>query len=462
VPLDGIIVEGYSALDTSALTGESIPQNVQTGDSVASGSVVLSGLLQITVTTLYKDSTVARILELVENATANKSPTENFITRFAKIYTPIVVALAGILAFVPPFFLGFDTLGDWVYRGLIFLVISCPCALVVSVPLGFFSGIGNASKNGILVKGSNYLEALTRLDKVVFDKTGTLTKGKFEVYSITTTPEFSKETIIEYAALCEVHSNHPIAKSIVAYHPLPIRLDAISSFEELSGYGIEAQSHHGLLTVGNANLMALRNIVALDVESPYTIVYVALNGVCIGAIDVRDQIKEDAFEAVKALQNKGISVAMLTGDRKNVADAVASNLGIDIVFSGLLPDQKYSTVKNWLDAGEKIAFVGDGINDAPVLAGSTVGISMGAIGSDAAIEASDVVLMTDEPTKIVKAISIAIKTKRIVKQNIVFALSTKVLIMALGAIGLSSMWMAIFADVGVALIAVLNAMRAMK
>jgi len=458
IPLDGIISEGTSDLDTSALTGESLPQYFDAGMSVLSGSVVLNGILKIKVTSIFAESTVARILALVENATANKAPTENFITKFARYYTPIVVAFAAALVIVPTLLFGMASFDEWLYRGLIFLVISCPCALVVSVPLGFFSGIGNASRNGILVKGSNYLEALQQVDTVIFDKTGTLTEGVFEVYQTHLAPaELDDHLLITIATLAEFHSNHPIAKSIVNYSDHIVNLDDIISLEEFSGQGVVVKSTLGTIVAGNIKLMASQNIEVMPIETPYTQIYVALNGSYVGAFDIRDRIKKDAKSAIQALKESGYKIMMLTGDRKEAATSVGEELGIDEVFSELLPVDKYDVVMRRIADGHKVAFVGDGINDAPVLAGATVGISMGAIGSDAAIEASDVVLMTDEPSKIVQAIKISKKTKQIVTQNIIFALGSKLVIMTLGTVGLSSMWMAIFADVGVALIAVLNA-----
>jgi len=460
IPLDGIILEGSSNLDTSALTGESLPQYHDVGSKVLSGSVVLNGILKIQVSSIFSESTVARILALVENATANKAPTENFITKFARYYTPIVVGFATALVIIPTLLFGLSTFDEWLYRGLIFLVISCPCALVVSVPLGFFSGIGNASRNGILVKGSNYLEALQTIDTVVFDKTGTLTEGTFEVYKTHLSPaQLDDYLLIKLATLAEYHSNHPIAKSIVNYSDQNVNLDDILSLEEISGQGVVVQSTHGIIVAGNVKLMKEQGIDVPDITSPYTQIFVALNGAYVGAFDIRDRIKKDAKLAIHALKSNGIKVMMLTGDRNAAAVSVGEELGIDEVYSELLPADKYDIVLKRINTGEKVAFVGDGINDAPVLAVATVGISMGAIGSDAAIEASDVVLMTDEPLKIHHAIQISKKTKQIVTQNIVFALGTKLLIMGLGTMGLSSMWMAIFADVGVALIAVLNSTR---
>lgn len=462
IPLDGVIIDGGSNLDTSALTGESVPEFFESGDSVLSGSVVLNGAIKIEVTSIYAESTVARILELVENATAHKAPTENFITKFARYYTPIVVGFAAALVIVPTLLFGTATFDQWLYRGLVFLVISCPCALVVSVPLGFFSGIGNASKNGILVKGSNYLEALQEIDTIIFDKTGTLTEGTFEVHKVHLAGDLLNDALLlRLAALAESQSNHPIAKSIVAYTGQIIESDAILGHEEISGHGVIVKTKEGTIVAGNAKHMASMSIDVPKIDSPYTHVYIALGNRYIGAFDVRDKIKADAKETIDYVKGLGLNVLMLTGDRRDAAKAIGEALGIDEVHSELLPADKYEVMNARIKSGERVAFVGDGINDAPVLAGANVGISMGAIGSDAAIEASDIVLMTDEPYKIVKAIKISKKTKQIVTQNIVFALSTKLLIMALGTFGLSSMWMAIFADVGVALIAVLNATRAL-
>lgn len=463
VPLDGVIKKGDALVDTSALTGESVPLNLSVKDNILSGSVILDKLIEVEVTRIYSQSTVARILDLVENATANKAPTENFISKFARYYTPIVVGIAILISTLPPFILQMDDFNTWLYRGLVFLVISCPCALVVSVPLGFFSGIGNASKNGILVKGSNYLEALSSLDSIVFDKTGTLTEGVFEVVSIKRAkPSTPSEDILKYAALAEVHSSHPIAKSIVAHYGKPIDSDEIIEHTEITGYGVEIATVHGRILVGNAKLMAERNIIIEELEGTYTAVYVVHDGQFLGAIDVRDKIKEDASVTINELKKRGLDVVMLTGDRSASANLVSDALKIERVYSELLPADKYALVQEMIHSGKRVAFVGDGMNDAPVLAGATVGISMGGIGSDSAIEASDVVLMTDEPSKIIKAINVSAKTKTIVSQNIALALGIKFLVMGLGIFGLTSMWMAIFADVGVTLIAVVNAMRALR
>lgn len=460
VPLDGIIIEGSTSVDTSALTGESVPRFITKGDDVLSGSVILSGVVQVKATSIYSESTVARILSLVENATANKAPTENFITKFARYYTPAVVFFALGLVIVPSILFGFDQFNTWLYRGLIFLVISCPCALVVSVPLGFFSGIGNASKHGILVKGSNYLEALSQIDTVVFDKTGTLTKGKFKVHEIyVANASIERTFLMKLAAIAESHSNHPIAKSILDYTGDYDRTVSLNKIEEVSGKGVIVETSLGKIIAGNLSLLKENQIVVTPIDSPHTQVHIALDSEYQGTFEVRDEIKTDAFETIAALNSSHIEVQMLTGDRKEAAVSVSTELGIDKVSSELLPENKYEIVDALIRSGKNVGFVGDGINDAPVLALASVGISMGAIGSDAAIEASDVVLMTDEPSKIIEAIAISKKTKSVVTQNIVFALGAKLLIMALGTVGLSSMWMAIFADVGVALIAVLNSTR---
>lgn len=462
IPLDGLIIDGGSNLDTSALTGESIPQYRSNGDPVLSGSVALDGIMKIKVTAAYAESTVAKILALVENATAHKSPTEHFITKFARYYTPIVVALAVSIILIPTLFQGADTFDKWLYRGLIFLVISCPCALVVSVPLGFFSGLGNASKNGILIKGGNYLEAIQSVDTIVFDKTGTLTEGQFEVYKI----EFDESQMnqlefLKIAALAEYHSNHPIAKSILDYCGDIIDSNDLISVEEVGGKGIVANTLKGEILAGNERLFATKGITVPPATDSHTLINFALNNHYIGRIAIRDKVKPDAKTTIDALKKLGYELHLLTGDRKSTASALGEMLGIEGVHGELLPEDKYLLVNTMINNGKKVAFVGDGINDAPVLAGATVGISMGGIGSDAAIEASDIVLMTDEPSKILQTIAISRKTKQIVVQNIVFALSTKILIMILGTFGLSSMWMAIFADVGVALIAILNSMRAL-
>lgn len=463
IPLDGFVVDGRALIDTAALTGESLPASAEVGSSVLSGSVVKDGVLKIKVSSKFSESTVSRILELVENATANKAQTEYFITRFARVYTPFVVFAALGLALIPPFVLGIGDFSQWLYRGLVFLVISCPCALVVSVPLTFFSGIGNASKNGILIKGSNYLEALSTIDTVVFDKTGTLTEGVFEVAAVhlSKAGKDFKDTN-KIAALSELHSNHPIAKSIVAYYAAPLNENDILSYEEISGYGTKLRSTFGTTLIGNRKWMEKNKIAIEIIDVASTLIYLAHEGIYLGAYEIKDKVKKDAKETILGLKAKGIETLMLTGDRNDTALAVSQEIGIEHFKSELLPEDKYKIVHDLISQNKKVAFLGDGINDAPVLAGANVGISMGAIGSDAAIEASDVVFMTDEPSKILKAIAISKRTKIIVTQNIVFALGIKFAIMGLGTLGITSMWMAIFADVGVSLLAVLNAMRAMK
>lgn len=463
VPLDGIVVEGTALVDTAALTGESLPQAIKPDQKILSGSVVQDGVLKIKVTSEFSQSTVARILDLVENATANKAQAEYFITKFARYYTPVVVFAAIGLALIPPFLLNMGPFSDWLYRGLVFLVISCPCALVVSVPLTFFSGIGNASKNGILIKGSNYLEALGGIDTVVFDKTGTLTEGVFEVSRLHLSKAGKAHGRVEkLAALAEMHSNHPIAKSIVANYDGTLDESEILNYEEVSGHGIRLTTADGVAVVGNRKWMRENKIDVEAIDSVHTLIFLAQNDVFLGAFEIRDKVKEDAKAAIEGLNQKGLHTMMLTGDRKPAAQAVAQELGLESFESELLPEDKYNIVSGLIKDEKKVAFIGDGINDAPVLAGATVGISMGTIGSDAAIEASDVVLMTDEPHKLLKAIDISKRTVKIVMQNIVMALGIKFVIMALGVVGISSMWMAIFADVGVTLIAVLNAMRALR
>lgn len=463
IPLDGVVMEGSALMDTAALTGESLPVSAKVGSSVLSGSVVQDGVLKIKVQSKFSESTVSRILDLVENATSNKAQSEYFITRFARYYTPFVVLSAVGLTLIPPFVFGLGSFSTWLYRGLVFLVISCPCALVVSVPLTFFSGIGNASKNGILIKGSNYLEALSTVDTVVFDKTGTLTEGVFEVSKVHLSDEGkSIENALELAALAEMHSNHPVARSIVGYYNQPLHESDIIKYEEISGHGTRVESKYGITLIGNRKWMKENHIDADSITSVHTIIYFAHNNQYLGAFEIRDKIKSDAKETIDHLRKKGLNTIMLTGDRRPAAMAVADEIGIDEFKSELLPEDKYTLVNTLLENQKKVAFIGDGINDAPVLAGATVGISMGTIGSDAAIEASDVVIMTDEPSKLIKAIDISKRTKKIVTQNIVFALGIKFLIMGLGTVGISSMWMAIFADVGVSLLAVLNAMRAMR
>ena len=465
IPLDGVVVDGFSMVDTSALTGESVLREIGVGESALSGFINKNALLTIEVTKEFGESTVSKILDLVENASSKKSKTENFISKFAKYYTPFVLFSAMAIAFIPPLVVPNAEFLDWFYRGLVFLVVSCPCALVLSIPLSFFSGIGNSSKHGILIKGSNYLEALKNIDTVVFDKTGTLTKGVFKVTKVSPVGISEKE-LIEYAAYAEVNSNHPIAKSIVNYYKESIDLEKITYFEEIAAHGIKVKYNDLHILAGNDKLMRSENILYFKTDDIGTVVYIAVNGAYRGYIVISDEIKEDSKEAIRNLKLSGVKeVVMLTGDNEKVANKIASELGIDKVYSNLLPNEKVDRLEEIFKEKlqkEKVAFVGDGINDAPVLARADVGIAMGALGSDAAIEAADVVLMTDEPSKIAKAIEIARKTNKIVWQNIVFALGVKAIVLILSAGGVATMWEAIFADVGVALIAVLNAMRVMK
>lgn len=468
IPLDGRVVSGESMVDTSALTGESVPRRVSEGSEIISGCVNGSGLLRVEVTKEFDDSTVARILELVENASSKKAKVENFITRFARYYTPIVVIAAVLLAVVPPVLLGED-FGEWIQRACIFLVISCPCALVISVPLGFFGGIGAASRNGVLVKGSNYLEALAQMDTIVFDKTGTLTKGEFKVTEVLPAGIEEKE-LLRLAALAESYSTHPIAASIrEAYEASgQAKLDtsALGQSEEISGHGIKTEIEGSTVLAGNGKLMEQMGIPYESCDSIGTVVYVARDGVFAGTIVISDTIKEHSAQAVAALKKAGVRrTVMLTGDRKAVGEAVAEKLGLDEVCTELLPADKVEKVEELLKSegeGRKLAFVGDGINDAPVLTRADIGIAMGSMGSDAAIEAADIVLMDDDPARIALTVRIARKTLAIVKQNIVFALAVKALVLALGAFGMANMWEAVFADVGVSVIAILNAMRALK
>jgi len=462
IPVDGEVVSGDTALETSALTGEALPKNVAEGDQVLSGMINLNKLITVRVTKEYKDSTVKKILELVENASSKKAPTEQFISKFARYYTPFVVLTAALVAVIPPLVTG-AAFSQWFYRALIFLVVSCPCALVVSIPLGFFGGIGLASKNGILVKGGNYLEALNELDTIVFDKTGTLTEGNFKVTKVNIYSDYSRQEILKMAAEVEQFSNHPIAQSIVAAAENYKKHSAESEYQEISGAGIKAVLDNDQILAGNERLMQNNNIDFKKVKSTGTAVYLAKNGDFLASIVISDQLKADAEAAVTSLKGLGINnLTMLTGDNQVTAAEVASKLGLDDFYSELLPDQKVDKVEELLSKSKKLAFVGDGINDAPVLARSDLGIAMGGLGSDAAIEAADVVLMTDEPTKIVTALNIAAKTKKLIWQNIIMALSIKAVVMILSVFGMASMWAAVFADVGVALMAVFNVMRILK
>ena len=464
IPLDGVVIEGESLVDTAALTGESVPRKAAAGDEVISGCVNGSGTLKVEVTKEFEDSTVAKILELVENASSKKANVENFITKFAKYYTPVVTIGAVILAVLPPLILG-GGWGEWVQRACIFLVISCPCALVISVPMGFFGGIGAASRLGVLVKGSNYLEAVSEMTTIVFDKTGTLTKGEFKVTEIL--PQgCSEEELLELAALGEGYSNHPIAGSIKEAYGKTADMNRVSDAEEIAGHGIRVLIDGKEILIGNGKLMRQQHIDYVSCKSSGTVVYVASEGVFAGAIVISDTVKDGAEEAIKRMKQAGVKkCVMLTGDRKEAAESVAAQLGIDEVYAELLPGDKVVKVEKLLENQrdkEKLAFAGDGINDAPVLTRADIGIAMGSMGSDAAIEAADVVLMDDDVRKIASTVHISRKTLRIVKQNIVFALGVKALVLALGAAGMANMWEAVFADVGVSVIAILNSMRALK
>ena len=467
VPIDGVVVEGTSSLNTSALTGESVPREVSVDDEIISGCINMTGLLKIRTTKEFGESTVSKILELVENASSRKSRSENFISKFAKIYTPAVCYGALALAILPPIvrmaFMGLaPEWGDWVYRALTFLVISCPCALVISIPLSFFAGIGGASREGVLVKGSSFLETLSQTKIVVFDKTGTMTKGVFEVNGIHHSP-YKDEELLEYAALAESYSTHPISKSLQRAYGKPIDKNRVSDVEEIGGHGLTAKVDGKVVAAGNAKLMKKLGIEYHDCSHVGTIVHVAIDGKYAGHILISDVIKEHAAEAIAALKKSGIEkTVMLTGDAKNVADHVAAQLGIDEVCSEQLPRDKVEQVEELItkkSEKDKLAFVGDGINDAPVLSRADIGIAMGALGSDAAIEAADIVLMDDDPLKISKAIRISRKCIRIVYENIYFAIGIKVICLVLGALGIANMWFAIFADVGVMILAVLNAIR---
>lgn len=465
VPIDGVVVEGSSQLDTAALTGESVPRAIEAGSEVVSGCVNLTGLLVIKTTKPFGESTVSRILELVENAAEKKAHTENFITRFARYYTPAVCGVALVLALLPPL-LGFGALSDWVFRGLTFLVVSCPCALVISVPLSFFGGIGGASKLGILIKGSNYLESLASVDTVVFDKTGTLTSGTFGVVAVHPTEDVKSDHLLELAAHAEAYSDHPIAMSVKQAYGARIDETRVSNASEVSGRGVQAKIDGASVSVGNDKLMASLDIDAHNCELVGTMLHVAENGKYLGHIVIADMVKDDAAKTIADLHATGVTkTAMLTGDAEEVARSVASKLGLDEFHAKLLPQDKVAEVERLLDEESKkgrLAFVGDGINDAPVLTRADIGIAMGAMGSDAAIEAADIVLMDDKPSNIAKAIRLSRKTMGIVWQNIVFALGVKLAVLVLAAVGIANMWMAVFADVGVAILAILNAMRCMN
>lgn len=460
IPLDGTVLTGSTTVNTAALTGESLPRDIEAGGKVISGSVNLTGVITVKTESLYAESTVAKILDLVENSSAKKAKTENFITRFAKYYTPCVVAAALALAFIPPLIVG--NFGEWIQRALIFLVVSCPCALVISVPLSFFGGIGGASRKGILVKGSNYMEVLSKVGTVVFDKTRTLTKGSFTVTAIH--PEkLSEDELLDVAAAAESYSNHPIAESIIAAHKGHIDQSRIGEVKEHAGMGIEAVIDGRDIFAGNGKLMDMAGARWHNCHIDGTVIHISEGSCYLGHIVISDEIKPDSKEALKELKKLGVAkTVMLTGDRKEIAESVGKTLGLDEVHAELLPDGKVKAVESLIKEGRTLAFVGDGINDAPVLARADLGVAMGAMGSDAAIEAADLVLMDDKPSKLPDAIKIARKTMRIVWQNIVFSLIVKAAVLILAALGFANMWLAIFADVGVTVLAILNAMRAMK
>lgn len=464
IPLDGTIIDGSSMLDTSALTGESVPRSAKIGEKVLSGCINQSGVLTIKVEKEFVESTVSKILDLVENASNKKSKSENFITKFAKIYTPTVVGIAVLLAIIPPFLLNWGSFSEWLERALTFLVVSCPCALVISIPLGFFGGIGGASRKGVLIKGSNYLELLSKTDIFVFDKTGTLTEGVFEVQKINPV-DISEEELLKIAAYAESYSNHPISASIKKAYQKEINQEIIEKTEEISGKGIVSQIENKTVVIGNNKIMQEKGIEYKESNDIGTILYVAINNKFAGSIVIADKIKEDAKQTIQGLKRNTVSkTVMLTGDKKEIAEKVAKQIEIDEVYTDLLPDQKVEKVEELMKQKTKkgkLAFVGDGINDAPVLAISDIGIAMGGLGSDAAIEAADIVIMNDKPSKILEAIKISNKTMRIVKQNIIFAISVKILVLILGACGIATMWEAVFADVGVSFIAILNSLRAL-
>jgi Cd2+/Zn2+-exporting ATPase len=465
IPLDGVVLEGQSVLDTSSLTGESMPRDASPGCEVLSGSINKNGLLTIETRKEFGESTVSKILSLVQNASGAKAPIENFITKFARYYTPAVVIAAVLLAFVPPLLFG-ATFSEWIHRALVFLVVSCPCALVVSIPLSFFGGIGAASRSGILVKGSQFLEALKSVDTVVFDKTGTLTKGIFSVTEMVPANQFSQNELLALAAYAESGSTHPIAQSILKSYGKPIVSEKITEYEEIAGHGIRARVEDKNVLAGNRKLLQEAGIACERANAAGTIVYMACDGVYAGYLVIADEVKADSRRAILELKSLGVKkTVMLTGDTAETAKHIADGLALDEICAELLPHQKVEKLETLLrnqSGNGKLIFVGDGINDAPVLARADVGVAMGGVGSDAAIEAADVVLMTDEPSKIGSAIRIAKKTQTIVWQNIIFALGVKAVILALGALGIANMWAAVFGDVGVALIAVLNAMRAMS
>ena len=462
VPLVGIILEGKSSMDTSNITGESVPRTVNIGDTVLSGFVNREGLLKVEVVKEFGESTVSKILDLVENASSKKAPTENFITKFARYYTPVVVYTALAIGLIPPLLMGYD-IRDWAYRAFVFLVISCPCALVISIPLGFFGGIGGASKSGILIKGGNYLEGLNDIDTLVFDKTGSITKGSFNVVNIEGYEGVSKDEILELAAYGESYSNHPIGISIVEAYGKEIDKSKIENYREISGKGIEAEIHGEKVLIGNRKLFKENNIDILEKDSIGTVVYIGKNNTHIGTIEISDELKDNVIDHIKAIKSQNINTIMLSGDNELTAKKVGELVGMDKVYGDLLPQDKVNIFEKILEENPgKVAFVGDGVNDAPVLARADIGIAMGGLGSDAAIEASDIVIMTDEIGKINTGLKIAKNTKKIVTQNIVLALSIKLIVLILGAFGKATMWEAVFADVGVSIIAILNSIRALK
>ncbi|MBC3803198.1 cadmium-translocating P-type ATPase [Acetobacterium fimetarium] len=467
IPLDGNVIAGTSMVDTSALTGESLPRELEPGKAALSGFINKNGVLTVAVTKGFEDSTVSKILDLVENASSRKAPTEQFITKFARYYTPVVVFSALALAIIPPLVIPGALWSDWAYRALVFLVVSCPCALVISIPLGFFGGIGGASKKGILIKGSNYLEALNNVEAVVFDKTGTLTKGVFKVTQLNPQKNYTEEQILEYAAYAESYSNHPIALSIVSAYRKEIDESRIKNYQEKAGNGIHVTINGNEVIVGNKRMMESERISCEnDVDTTGTVVYIAVNQKYAGNIVISDEIKDDSAQAIKEIKSLGIKkTVMLTGDLKIAGEKIGNQLGMDAVYSELLPGDKVEKLE-WLESKKspkgKLMFVGDGINDAPVLARADIGVAMGGLGSDAAIEAADIVIMTDEPSKIASALRIAKRTRVIVFENIIFALGVKGIFLVLGALGLASMWEAVFADVGVALIAIFNALRVLN
>ncbi|MDP4120441.1 MAG: heavy metal translocating P-type ATPase [Bacillota bacterium] len=466
VPLDGKVIKGKSLLDTSALTGESLPREIKSGNEILSGSINKNGVLTVKVTKEFGESTVSKILDLVQNASSKKAPTENLITKFAKYYTPVVVFAAAALAVIPPLIIQGATFSEWINRALVFLVVSCPCALVISVPLGFFGGIGAASKHGILIKGSNYLEALNNVDTVVFDKTGTLTMSAFEVTDIKCFNNFDSTDILKYAAYAENYSSHPIALSILKAYDKEIDQSLVSDYNEISGYGIKAIIDGNLVLAGNEKLMLSENIQYEYINEAGTVVHIAVNGKYAGYIVVSAKIKDDSKKAITMLKSIGVKkTIMLTGDNKAISEKIGKDLGLDEIYSELLPNQKverFELIEKQKAPNSNVIFVGDGINDAPALAQADIGVAMGGVGSDAAIEAADIVLMTDEPSKLIDAIKISKRTHKIIWQNIIFALAVKVIVLFLGAYGIATIWEAVFADVGVTLIAVLNTMRTLK